>query len=139
MQLTTQQQTAAFLWAFLLGLGISVLYTAISIIRTLSTPSKIQLFISDTLFMIIVSLLNVIFSISQTEGKIRFYVIAAELISFIIWYISVHRPLIGLIKCLYNHLYSKCELLKRKLIVLFINKTREIVFVLKKSFKQKKI
>lgn len=94
MELTTQQQTAAFLWAFLLGAVIEILYTLFAAIRTVSPPTKLQLFISDVIFMMTAAILNTLFAISQTEGKIRLYVIAAEIISYIILYFTVSRFLI---------------------------------------------
>ncbi len=120
MELTTEQQTTAFLWAFLLGAIIELLYTAICAVRVVSPPTKIQLFIGDVLFMVIVAILNSMYAISQTEGKVRLYVIAAELISYVVLYFSISRYVIrglsaaiGFVGALTNRIF---EGVKRKVI-----------------------
>ena len=94
MELTTQQQTIAFLWAFLLGAIIEILYTLICAVRVVSPPTRLQLFIGDVLFMLIAAMLNTLYAISQTEGKVRLYVIAAEIIAYVILYFSIGRFMI---------------------------------------------
>ena len=69
MELTTQQQTMAFFWAFLLGAALEIVYFAMIILRTASPPGKIAVFVGDTLYMLFVALLNFLFAVSQTEGK----------------------------------------------------------------------
>lgn len=91
MEITTQQQTYAFLWAFLLGAVIEVLYNVICAVRTVSPPTKLQLFIGDMIFMVTVSLLNTLYAISMTEGKIRLYTAAAEIAAYALLYFSVGR------------------------------------------------
>ncbi len=94
LELTTQQQTIAFLWAFLLGAIIEILYTLICAVRVVSPPTRLQLFIGDVLFMLIAAMLNTLYAISQTEGKVRLYVIAAEIIAYVILYFSIGRFMI---------------------------------------------
>lgn len=94
MELTTEQQTVAFLWAFLLGAIIEIIYTAICAVRVVSPPTKIQLFVGDVLFMVGVALLNSLYAISQTEGKVRLYVIVAEIAAYALLYFSVSRYII---------------------------------------------
>ncbi|MBR2176507.1 MAG: spore cortex biosynthesis protein YabQ [Clostridia bacterium] len=91
MELTTQQQTMAFFWAFLLGAALEIVYFAMIILRTASPPGKIAVFVGDTLYMLFVALLNFLFAVSQTEGKIRLYVIFAECLSFGLLYFTVGR------------------------------------------------
>lgn len=91
MELTLKQQTEAFLWSFVLGAVISVIYTVVAVIRVISPPSKKQLFVSDLLFMVIAALMNFIFAVAFTEGKVRFYTIFAETISFFAIYFTVGK------------------------------------------------
>ena len=91
MELTTQQQTTAFLWAFLLGAVIEVIYLIIASVRAAVPPDKTHIFIVDLLFMLSVSCLNMLYAISQTEGKVRLYVIFAETLSFVALYFTLGR------------------------------------------------
>ena len=91
MELTLKQQTEAFLWSFVLGVIVSLIYVIIVVIRVISPPSKIQLFVGDVLFMVFAALLNFLFAVAFTEGNIRFYTIFAELISFFAIHLTVGR------------------------------------------------
>lgn len=91
MELTTQQQTTAFLWAFVLGAVIEIIYFVIASIRAAVPPDKAHIFVVDLLFMLFVSCLNILYAISQTEGKVRLYVIFAETLSFVILYFTIGR------------------------------------------------
>lgn len=91
MELTLKQQTEAFLWSFVLGAIVALIYIIIAVIRVISPPSKIQLFVGDMLFMVFSALLNFLFAVAFTEGNVRFYTIFAELISFFAIYLTLGR------------------------------------------------
>ena len=94
MELTTQQQTTAFLLAFLMGAVICAGYIIVSVLRKLSPPGKTALFISDTIWMLSAAVINFLFAVSQTDGKIRFYVLTAELGSFLVIWFTVGKLLL---------------------------------------------
>lgn len=91
MEQTIHQQSTAFLLSLVLGLVIAVIYTFAAMVRIVSPPSKLQLFISDILFMIMAGFMNLIFAVSQTEGSLRYYTAAAELISFFLFYLTIGK------------------------------------------------
>ena len=95
MELTTQQQTAAFLLAFLLGIALNLLYLCFSVSGELLSFNKIHIFVSDIIFMILFFLINFLFAIAMTEGRLRLYVIIAELFSFLLLHFTLSR----VIKC----------------------------------------
>lgn len=120
MQLTTIQQTTAFLWAFVMGAGIAVVYTVICSVRIVLPPSPIQLFISDFLFMTAVCIVNTLYAISLTEGRIRLYFVVSEIIGYIIIYalpgrlfikllVSAVRWITGIIKAVNKRIVSICS------------------------------
>ena len=91
MQITNFQQTTAFLWAFVLGAGIAVIYTVIRSVRIVLPPTQLQLFAGDMLFMIFVCIVNTLYAISLTEGRIRLYFVFSELVGYILIYIFPGR------------------------------------------------
>lgn len=91
MEQTLEQQSTAFLWSFVLGAVLAVIYIIIVAVRTISPPGRVHLFISDFLFMTATGLLNFIFAVSQTEGSVRYYTIIAEIISFSLFYFTIGR------------------------------------------------
>ena len=98
MELTLQSQTITFLWSFALGAGLTVIYIFMDSARELSPPDKIVIFAEDMIFSFIVSAVNLFFAIARTQGYIRWYVITAQVISFILIYFTVGK----LIKNIYK-------------------------------------
>ncbi len=93
MQQTLDEQTGIFLWSFVLGAVLGVIYTLLAIARAWSPPSPRQWIVGDLLFMAIAAMLNFLFALSQTYGRIRGYVLAAELVTFFLLYGTVGRLL----------------------------------------------
>ncbi|MBQ9460813.1 MAG: spore cortex biosynthesis protein YabQ [Clostridia bacterium] len=91
MQLTLYEQTCIFLWSFVLGGIIAGIYTIMAVLRTLSPPGKWLLFFTDILFMLAAAFLNFLFALSCTQGMIRGYSLAAQLIAFCVLYLTVGR------------------------------------------------
>lgn len=136
MELTLKQQSEAFLWSFVLGVAVALIYIIIAVIRVISPPSKVQLFVGDVLFMVFAALLNFLFAVAFTEGNVRFYTIFAELISFFVIYLTLGKaakktahivfrfisavlrkisyPLIKLINTISSFLREKCFILLKK-------------------------
>lgn len=102
MELTAQQQTMAFLWSFVLGAVLAAVYTVAALIKVLSPPTKIQLFVGDVLFMVFAAILNFLFATALTEGNVRFYTVFAELVSFLAIYLTVGRILKKIINTVYK-------------------------------------
>lgn len=143
MELTLEQQTIAFLWSFVLGAALTMVYIIIAVIRLLSPPTKLQLFVGDVLFMVFSALVNFLFATSFTEGNVRFYTIFAEIVSFIVIYLTIGR----LIKKTVHTIYKCVSVIFYKItspIVILIRKFVTIAekgctFMLKKVKKLKKV
>ncbi len=114
MELTTQQQTAAFLWAFVLGLMIGLFYLLFSLIFNSASETRIGVFIRDTLFMFTVFVINFLYSVAMTEGKIRFYVVFSELLSFLLFYFTLGKTIYRIFLTFSNWFFSKAEKIMRK-------------------------
>lgn len=93
MQQTLYEQTGIFFWSFAMGAVLAALYTILAIMRVLSPPGTRQLVVTDVLFMAAAALVNFLFALSQTYGRIRGYVLAAELTAFFLLYLTAGRLL----------------------------------------------
>ncbi len=111
MELTTQQQTNAFLWAFAAGVVIALIYIAMELVRMIFSASRLHIFIGDMIFAFSAFLINFLYAVAMTEGKVRAYVIAAELISFILIYIlwikTIKCPIKKFIGIINNRIVSR--------------------------------
>lgn len=93
MELTTQQQTEVFLWAFVLGAGIWLLWLLVGVIKAVSPPGRIELFVSDMILTMVVIVVNFLYAAAKTESRIRLYVIIAELVSFLLLHFLIGKRL----------------------------------------------
>ena len=110
MQQTLNEQTGIFLWSLVMGAVLAAGYTVLAAARILSPPGRRQLFWSDFLFMAAAALLNLLFALAQTYGRIRGYVLAAELTSFFLLYGTVGRLVcrsIFVLKKLVMHIWER--------------------------------
>ncbi len=98
MEITLYSQTITFLWSFAMGAALTVIYIITDTARELSPPGKFMIFAEDMLFTFIVSTANLLFAIARTQGYIRWYVVTAQLISFIAIYFTVGRLLKRILK-----------------------------------------
>ena len=91
MEITTAQQTSAFLWSFLLGLILSVIYTLLVSVRDAAATKPRAVFLTDTLFSFFVCVINFLYSIALPQGRVRLYVVFAQAVSFFVFYFLVGR------------------------------------------------
>ena len=88
MELTLYQQTNVFLWSAVIGAVLAAVYTVFAVIRELSPPGRIQLFLTDFLFMVIAAMINFVFALSRTNGRIRGYSVLAQAAVFFLLYLT---------------------------------------------------
>ncbi len=134
MFLNNEQQFYLFLWSFVPGLVIGLLYVILEAVRVISPPDKIQLFVGDLLFMLAASMITFLFSVAATEGRIRFHMILAEIISFTLLYFTVGKFLINFLVSIMHTVHRVKETMCRKFESDFV----KIVDFCKKIFARKK-
>ena len=91
MDFTLYDQTMTFLWSFVLGAAVTVIYIFMEVTREISPPGKVLVFAEDMIFSFIVSAMNLFFAIARTYGYIRWYVIAAQIIVFAAVYFTIGK------------------------------------------------
>lgn len=89
MELTLSAQTQAFIYSCALGAMLSVVYTAMGILKIMSPPGKRLLFFMDLIFMLVCTFATFLFSVAMTWGSIRYYVVFGELVGFFLFYLTV--------------------------------------------------
>ncbi len=98
VELTFAQQSAAFLWSFLPGVCLGVLYGALRFLRVCLSPGKAAVIISDITFMLIWALTMFYFSLAFMRGYVRAHVIIGSVLGFF-----AYRLTLGALMC---RLYS---------------------------------
>ena len=79
MELTFAQQSTAFLCSLVFGAAAGLLYDIFKIIRMTLCKGKASVFVTDFLYVFIVSLNLFIFSVAYMLGFFRFFLIFCEI------------------------------------------------------------
>lgn len=124
-----------------LGLGflLGVLYDAVRILRLLVPSKKIFVFITDMLFTAFCAVASYVMFIALTNGRIRGYMVIAELIGAAAYFLSVSavcfplvKKLICKIKGIFHKLFSPFIFIFKKIKTLSEKAGRNIGKKLKK-------
>ena len=122
MGATTDQQTAAFLYAFVFGILFEAVYILISSLLIVFNTDKKFFFIPDIIISFLFVMINYIYAISMTEGRIRLFVLIAEAIGIICLHLLIGKQL------------RKAVMFISKIVKMMILKEKVIIFKLLSVF-----
>lgn len=98
MELTFAQQSTAFLCSLVFGAAAGLLYDIFKIIRMTLCKGKASVFVTDFLYVFIVSLNLFIFSVAYMLGFFRVFVTVGSFFGFVICRLTIGR-LLSLVYC----------------------------------------
>lgn len=98
MELTFAQQSTAFLCSLVFGAAAGLLYDIFKIIRMTLCKGKASVFVTDFLYVLIVSLNLFIFSVAYMLGFFRVFVTVGSFLGFVICRLTLGR-LLSLVYC----------------------------------------
>ena len=91
MGVSFQQHALAFFRSFALGAVIFLVYLTLELLRIMVPPGRIRLFVEDVLFAVLVSILDFLFALSQTDSSVRGFSLLAQLAAFVLLYVTAGR------------------------------------------------
>lgn len=83
LDVNLSDQTLSFLWSLLLGAALGFVYIFLKCIRKAFKNIKVITVLSDVIFMLIFAFVTCLFSIGFTQGFVRYYVVAGEVLGFL--------------------------------------------------------
>ena len=86
--ISLSSQTRGFLFALGLGAVLGVIYDVIRIFRLTFTRSGLSVLTGDIVFMLVSCALTFLYCLTATDGEVRLYVLAGELLGFAVYYFS---------------------------------------------------
>lgn len=104
-------QTRVMLLALGLGFLIGILYDIFRIVRLSVSRGRAAVFIQDILFFFLFSGITFAFCLSQNNGEVRFYIVFAEVLGFLIYYFSFGAFVIKVSDTIINALRKLFELI----------------------------
>lgn len=87
--LTIADQTRLFLLAIGLGFLLGVVYDLFRVVRMAFTMRRAGVFIQDVLFFLVCAAVTFVFLLAVNQGEIRGFIIAGEVLGFLIYYFSL--------------------------------------------------
>lgn len=128
LEVTLSSQLYTFLYSIVCGAAAGVVYTILSFIRTVFKNKRSITFLCDVAFMLIFAVITYIFSVGFTQGFVRVYVLAGEIIGFVVFKLTLGSLSQRLFRYIFS-IFSKISAIIQKNISVFAKK------VLKQSHK----
>ena len=92
-EINTANQTVTFILSLCIGVLFCVLYDILRAVRKVCLNSFWSVFFTDILLWIFYALTTFLFLMSRTNGEIRGYVLAGELLGFVLFRLTLSRLL----------------------------------------------
>lgn len=117
MEYTFLEQSAAFFFSILLGVGLWFLYEPLKLLRVGLPAKKFQVIFLDIFFMICCAFATFLFALAFLNGSVRFYMILGEIIGFSVFYFTAgrfaERFLLWILKYMRKGFGVICKLFKK--------------------------
>ena len=146
MENTFLDPSISFLIAAVLGFSFSPIYDVFRILRLLTKPKAVAIFIEDIIFSLICAILTFGLLIVRCNGEIRWFIFAGELCGFLICRFTISRIIYSAADLIIKFIKTIFRILKKyiwKPIMKFRNKIKlfmktyfkKILNILKKALK----
>lgn len=115
-----REQSLTFVFAIVLGFFFCILFDLFSFIRCMKKTSNFMVMVSDLVFWLIVTFVTFLFLLSRTNGEVRGYVLAGELIGFVFWRLTVSRLLFPFFKnifCISGRFFHRFNMKKTAFLI----------------------
>ncbi len=84
-------QFSSFLTAFLLGIGLGVLYEAFRVPRLLFRISPVLVFVADTLYFFLCSVILFLFVFFTNDGQLRLFLLLSTVVGCLFYALTAGR------------------------------------------------
>lgn len=120
MEIVVAQQVWLFLYSCLLGAGLGLLYDLFRISR-IAFPSPVAVvLVEDILYFGLCAVATFLFIMAQNYGQIRWFILAGELIGWVVYYLTVGVVVIGASRAIIRVIAWMLRLLYRLFIAPFV-------------------
>lgn len=130
MSINIQVQLADFVLGIFLGAGIGLTYDAFRILRKAIKTSDFFVFIEDVLFFILAGTTTFNFLLETNMGKIRFYILFAELIGMLIYFNTISKIIMGVSNQIIIIVKSIIRLIKKIILLPLLRLLIRIIYIL---------
>lgn len=123
MELTFAQQSVAFIYSLIMGVGFGIIYAPFKMFRLAFCSKKSSIIAVDIIYMLCVSIIIYYFSLVFIMGYVRIYIFAGSLLGFLAYRLTLGRvfsriyvPVIKFLKRINNKIMHKLKKITKKLL-----------------------
>ena len=116
MEISVADQTVTFFLSILLGAGLCIIFDVFRVIRLLGVRQLVTIVIEDVAFFIICAVLTFLFMLIRSDGQVRWFILAGELIGAVFYNLTISGMVIFVIKKLIEAGYAVIIFANRKII-----------------------
>lgn len=96
--LVLQEETLIFLYACLLGVALAACYDALRLLRVLIPHHRFVVSVEDFLYFVCAAVVTFGFFLSYTDGGLRVFILAGELLGAVCYFFSVSLLLLRILR-----------------------------------------
>jgi spore cortex biosynthesis protein YabQ len=96
LEIYLAQQTVAFLWSLGVGAAMGLLYDLFRVSRLALPASAALVAGEDILFFAVCGVAAFLFLLSSAEGKVRFFLLAGQLLGAVLYFATLSHAVMGL-------------------------------------------
>lgn len=131
------EQTRIFILSIGFGFLLGILYDIFRTVRIIISDSNGFVLFSDLLYFLVCTFLNFCYILTVDYGRIRFYIVMAEILGWLIYYFSFGTVAIRISRFISKSVRGALKLLSRPFVTVFI-KLKEL-YNIKLRFNKKLI
>ncbi|MBQ8906022.1 MAG: spore cortex biosynthesis protein YabQ [Ruminococcus sp.] len=128
---SVSEQTELFWISCLCGPVIGVVFDCFRALRAIFPHNRLLVALEDCLFFSLYAVFLLCFSLTMARGELRWFYIAGNLLGFLVYYLTVGRIVLGILRCICKPIRRFFALICEKLRCFFVR-------VAKKSGKAEK-
>ncbi len=91
MEFTLADQLLSFAFSLACGVALGLFYELLRLLRVMLGSGKVLVFCLDILFMLVLSLVSVLFSVCFSRGNTRYFIVIGELLGILTIRFSLGR------------------------------------------------
>lgn len=127
MEISLTVQTQIFFLSVLFGIILGMFYDVFVVMRIVTKCDKSQVFFQDIIYFAISGLTNFTFILAVNNGEVRFFIILAEILGWILYYITVGKMIVKIVTFVVLKIRRFLSRVDKKIIVPIKSKVRQML------------
>lgn len=122
---SVSEQTELFWLSCLCGPCIGLVFDCFRALRAILPHSRLLVALEDCLFLCLYAVFLLCFSLTMARGELRWFYIAGNLLGFLVYYLTVGRVILGVLRAIFTPIRRCFALICEKLLRFFVGLSKK--------------